>query len=61
AGEFPMIEEIKAALYGAGALYASLSGSGSAIYGIFDDDNMAEQARMMFDEFDSYVGRFQQF
>jgi 4-diphosphocytidyl-2-C-methyl-D-erythritol kinase len=33
--KYPQIEEIKNELYGQGALYASLSGSGSAIYGIF--------------------------
>jgi len=33
--KFPVIREIREKLYAAGALYASLSGSGSAIYGIF--------------------------
>jgi 4-diphosphocytidyl-2-C-methyl-D-erythritol kinase len=33
--KYPQIEEIKNALYQSGALYASLSGSGSAVYGIF--------------------------
>ncbi|MDR0763256.1 MAG: hypothetical protein LBF01_02015 [Bacteroidales bacterium] len=33
--KYPQIEEIKNELYKCGALYASLSGSGSAIYGIF--------------------------
>ena len=32
---YPIIREIKLALYTAGALYASMSGSGSAVYGIF--------------------------
>jgi len=32
---FPQVGEIKMALYEAGALYASLSGSGSTVYGIF--------------------------
>lgn len=35
AQRFPVIEKIKKQLYEAGADYASLSGSGSAIYGIF--------------------------
>ena len=33
----PQLREIKEALYERGALYASLSGSGSAIYGIFHE------------------------
>jgi len=33
--KIPLIPELKSELYGAGALYASLSGSGSSLYGIF--------------------------
>ncbi|MDD4645711.1 MAG: 4-(cytidine 5'-diphospho)-2-C-methyl-D-erythritol kinase [Bacteroidales bacterium] len=32
----PVIGEIKEALYRSGALYASMTGSGSAVYGLFD-------------------------
>lgn len=35
--EFPELEEIKLNLYESGAIYASLSGSGSALFGIFDE------------------------
>jgi len=34
---YPLIEEIKYNLYKKGALYASMSGSGSAVYGIFSE------------------------
>ena len=36
--QFPIIKEIKNQLYKQGALYASMSGSGSAVYGIFDKE-----------------------
>ena len=34
--QFPAIGEIKNQLYASGAIYASLTGSGSAVYGIFE-------------------------
>lgn len=34
----PTLKSIKESLYEAGAVYASMSGSGSAIYGLFDDE-----------------------
>jgi 4-diphosphocytidyl-2-C-methyl-D-erythritol kinase len=33
---YPEIAQIKKAVYQAGALYASMSGSGSTLYGIFE-------------------------
>jgi len=35
AARYPLIERLKSSLYESGALFASMSGSGSAIYGIF--------------------------
>jgi 4-diphosphocytidyl-2-C-methyl-D-erythritol kinase len=35
---YPILKEIKQQLYESGALYASMSGSGSCMYGIFDDN-----------------------
>ncbi len=40
--EYPQVEEVKKALYANGALYASLTGSGSAVYGIFSKNKAPE-------------------
>ncbi len=42
---YPQFAEIKSALYATGALYASLTGSGSCLYGIYSDCDSAEVAR----------------
>ncbi len=42
--QYPELREVKRALERAGAKYASLSGSGCALYGIFESSQAAEQA-----------------
>ncbi|MFP4470718.1 MAG: 4-(cytidine 5'-diphospho)-2-C-methyl-D-erythritol kinase [Bacteroidales bacterium] len=42
--KYPLIGEIKSRLYRHGALYASMSGSGSAVYGIFPENPGLEDA-----------------
>ena len=41
---FPEIAALKQSLYDSGAVYASMSGSGSAVFGVFDDSSMATAA-----------------
>lgn len=43
--QFPILAEVKERLSESGAVYASMSGSGSSIYGIFNDCRSARQAR----------------
>lgn len=44
---YPSIEEIKHRLYAHGAIYASMSGSGSAVFGIFEEEvNLDELAHL---------------
>ena len=45
---YPKIGEIKKGLLKTGANYASLSGSGSTVFGIFDDEASAKQAESYF-------------
>jgi 4-diphosphocytidyl-2-C-methyl-D-erythritol kinase len=42
--QYPELREVKRVLEGAGALWASLSGSGSTIFGLFDSRGVAEKA-----------------
>lgn len=41
----PELKQIKESLYDAGAVYASMSGSGSSVYGIFEDREVANSER----------------
>jgi len=47
----PEIKRIKETLLASGAVYASMSGSGSAVFGLFKDETVARQAA---DKFKSY-------
>ena len=56
-GIFPDVKAIKDELLNAGAVYASMSGSGSAVYGLFNEnDIMAEQLKQRFVDCDIFVG-----
>ena len=45
----PVIADVKQQLIDAGALYASMSGSGSTVFGLFKEQAQAEQLRSVTD------------
>ncbi len=51
----PQLWLIKARLLDAGAQYAAMSGSGSTVFGIYDDDILAEQAADTFADCATFV------
>jgi 4-diphosphocytidyl-2-C-methyl-D-erythritol kinase len=56
----PMVRDIKQALYGLGALYASMSGSGSAVYGVFRESqvpSLGKQLRSSFPDSFTWTGQ----
>lgn len=52
----PIIKNIKEQIIAMGAKYASMSGSGSAVYGIFESDKLAEDTLPLFNQCDIFVG-----
>ena len=52
----PQIERTLGAMRAAGALYAAMSGSGAAVFGLFADVKMAEAAAATFDGCQCYAG-----
>lgn len=52
---FPLLADIKREIQESGALYASMSGSGSTIFGIFDNAILAENAKDMFKKYRNFV------
>ncbi len=46
--EFPILKNIKSQLYASGALFALMSGTGSTVYGIFNDKGNAVHAQQKF-------------
>ena len=52
---YPEIGNIKESLQGAGALFASLSGSGSTVFGVFDNLQAADLAREYFSHYQTFL------
>jgi 4-diphosphocytidyl-2-C-methyl-D-erythritol kinase len=53
--KYPVIKNIKDNLYDMGAVYASMSGSGSSIYGLFED---IPDGLKTFDKYFTFVDSF---
>lgn len=53
----PQVRELKEMMLAEGAAYASMSGSGASVYGIFNDDKLADNARNRCDSLISMMCR----
>lgn len=47
--QFPKIKELKDTMYSSGALYAAMSGSGSSVYGIFENSIVVDDLKIFGD------------
>lgn len=56
-GLIPRVAELKLQLADMGALYASMSGSGSAVFGLFAHDIMSEVGNASFEDCDIFCGK----
>lgn len=50
--KYPVLAEIKNQLYEQSAIYAAMSGSGSTMFGIFENENTAQKAKAFFENSD---------
>lgn len=55
--QLPAVAAVKRRMLEAGAAYAAMTGSGAAVFGIFDDDKLAEEASRLFADCDSRICR----
>jgi 4-diphosphocytidyl-2-C-methyl-D-erythritol kinase len=56
--QYPLLGDIKTALYNKGAVYAAMSGSGSTIFGLFTDELLCSEASDSF-SFPTYVAKLE--
>ena len=52
---YPEIDEIKSQLYHCGAIYAGMSGSGSTVFGIFDNRELLQSSCEQFTQCQSFI------
>ena len=52
---YPEISNIKEKLQNVGALYAGLSGSGSTVFGVFDNHQKAEALSEIFSQYQTFL------
>ncbi|MBS1536109.1 MAG: hypothetical protein JST20_00005, partial [Bacteroidetes bacterium] len=55
--QYPLLAEIKQTLLECGALFSLMSGSGSSIFGLFSDENIAFSAATKLSRYQAFVCR----